>query len=58
MVNKYPYPPRTAAWIIRDSNTLVSHEQDHYLEQEFYWGEKYFGDENPMGKVLTVSEDP
>jgi putative ABC transport system permease protein len=79
-----------AARIIRNSNTLVSYEQDHYLEEEFYWAEpatfdifsipfesgdprtalkepfaivlsqrsakKYFGDADPIGKTLTVSE--
>jgi putative ABC transport system permease protein len=81
---------QTAARIIRSSNTLVSHEQNHYLEEEFYWADpalfaifsipftrgdpetalnepfeivlsrraakRYFGDADPMGKTLTVSE--
>ena len=75
---------------LRSSNTLVSHEQNHFLEEEFYWVDpemleifsipfikgnpetalndpsaivlsqktaiKYFGDADPMGKTLTVSE--
>lgn len=79
-----------AARILRSPNILVSHEQNHFLEEEFYWvdhetfsifsipftrgdpktaladpsaivlsqrtAEKYFGDANPMGKILTVSE--
>jgi putative ABC transport system permease protein len=79
-----------AARFIRSSNTLVSYEQNHYLEEEFYWADpamfdifsipfvsgdprtalkepfaivlsqktakKYFGDADPMGKTLTVSE--
>jgi len=79
-----------AARIIRNSNTLVSHEQNHYLEEEFYWADpamfdifsipftsgdpetalnepfaivlsqsaakKYFGDADPMGNILMVSE--
>jgi putative ABC transport system permease protein len=79
-----------AARIIRNSNTLISHEQNHYLEEEFYWADpkvfdifsipftsgnpetalkdpfaivlsqraakKYFGDADPMGNILTVSE--
>lgn len=78
------------ARIIRSSDTFLSYEQNHYLEEEFYWADpatfdlfsipfsrgdprtalnepfaivlsqraakKYFGDEDPMGKVLTVSE--
>jgi putative ABC transport system permease protein len=76
--------------ILRSSHTLVSHEQNHYLENEFYWvdpkmleifsipftkgnpetalnnpdaivlsqntARKYFGETDPMGKTLTVSE--
>jgi putative ABC transport system permease protein len=79
-----------AARLIRSSKTLVSYEQNHYLEEEFYWADpgmfailsipfvsgdprtaltepfaivlskrsakKYFGDADPMGKTLTVSE--
>ena len=79
-----------AARILRSPNTLVSREQNHFLEEEFYWAdpgtfnifsipfidgdpktaladpsaivlsqrtaEKYFGDAEPMGKILTVSE--
>ena len=75
--------------IIRSKNMLISHEQDHFLEDEFYWAgpatfeiftipfikgdpqtalddpsailisariaAKYFGNEDPMGKVLTVN---
>ena len=75
---------------LRSNNTLVSHEQNHFLEEEFYWVDpemleifsipfikgnpetalndpsaivlsqktaiKYFGDADPMGKTLTVSE--
>jgi putative ABC transport system permease protein len=76
--------------ILRSSNTLVSHEQNHFLEEKFHWvdpemleifsipfisgdpetvlndhsaivlsqktAKKYFGDADPMGKTLTVSE--
>jgi len=79
-----------SARIIRSSKTLVSYEQNHYLEEEFYWADpalfdifsipfasgdprtalsepfsivlsqrtakKYFGDEDPLGKTLTVIE--
>jgi len=78
------------ARILRSSNTLISHEQKHFLEDEFYWADpetfdifsipfisgdsetalndpsaiilsqktakKYFGNTEPMGKILTVSE--
>ncbi len=80
----------SVARILRSSNTLISHEQNHFLEEEFYWADpetfdifsipfiggdpetalndpsaivlsqrtakKYFGDTDPMGKILTVSE--
>jgi len=80
----------SAARILRSSNTLISHEQKHFLEDEFYWADpetfeifsisfisgdpetalndpsaiilskrtanKYFGNADPMGKILTVSE--
>jgi putative ABC transport system permease protein len=76
--------------ILRRSNTLISHEQNHFLEEEFYWADpetfeifsipfvsgdpetalndpssivlsrrtarKYFGDADPIGKIVTVSE--
>lgn len=76
--------------MIRQSKTLISYEQKHFLEEEFYWAcretfdifsipfisgdpgtvlndpsaivlsrrtaKKYFGNEDPMGKTLTVSE--
>ncbi|MGD8537932.1 MAG: ABC transporter permease [Candidatus Aminicenantes bacterium] len=76
--------------MIHRSNTLISYEQKHFLEEDFYWAgpetfrifsipfisgdpgtalddpsaivlssraaRKYFGNENPMGKTLTVSE--
>ncbi len=76
--------------MIRQSKTLISYEQNHFLEEEFYWAgpetfeifsipfingdpgtvlndpsaialsrraaKKYFGNEDPMGKILTVSE--
>ena len=75
--------------IIQSKNMLISHEQDHFLEDEFYWAgpatfeiftipfikgdpqtalddpsailisariaAKYFGNEDPLGKVLTVN---
>lgn len=80
----------SVARILRSSNTLISHEQNHFLEEEFYWAapetfdifsipfisgdpetvlndpstivlsqrtaKKYFGDADPMGKILTMSE--
>jgi len=80
----------SVARILRSSNALISHEQKHFLEEEFYWADpetfdifsipfiggdpetalndpsaivlsqrtakKYFGDTDPMGKMLTVSE--
>ncbi len=80
----------SAARIIRSSDTLVSHQEDSFLEQEFYWAdpeflrifafpfvrgnpeaalndpfaivlsqkaaEKYFGDADPLGSILKVSE--
>jgi len=80
----------SAARIIRSSDTLVSHLEDSFLEQEFYWAdpellrifafpfvrgnpeaalndpfaivlsqkaaEKYFGDADPLGNILKVSE--
>ena len=80
----------SVARILRNSNTLISHEQKHFLEEEFYWADpetfdifsipfiggdpetalndpsaivlsqrtakKYFGDADPMGKIMTVSE--
>jgi putative ABC transport system permease protein len=80
----------SAARILRQSDTLVSFGQTHFLEKEFYWADpetleifslpfisgdpekaldepfavvlsqrvakKYFGDDDPMGKVLTVSD--
>ncbi len=78
-----------AARIIRSTSFLVSYDQEHFLEAEFFWAdpetfkifsipfikgdpgtaledpaaillsrraaEKYFGDEDPMGKVLAVN---
>jgi putative ABC transport system permease protein len=86
---KIPEVEATAR-LIRSSNTLVSYEPNHYLEEEFYWTDpamfdvfsipfangdsrtalkepfaialsqkmatKYFGNTNPMGKTLKVSE--
>jgi putative ABC transport system permease protein len=80
----------SATRILRQSHTLVSFGQTHFLEEEFYWADpemfeifsipfisgnpetaleepyavvlsqrmakKYFGDKDPMGNVLTVSE--
>jgi putative ABC transport system permease protein len=80
----------SAARILRRNKTLISYEQKHFLEEEFYWvdpetfdifsipfiggdpetalndpsaivlsrrtAKKYFGNSDPMGKVLTVSE--
>jgi putative ABC transport system permease protein len=80
----------SVARILRSSHTLISREQNHFLEEEFYWADpetfeifsipfisgnpetalddpssivlsqksakKYFGDADPMGKILTVSE--
>ena len=80
----------SAARILRSSNTLISHQQTHFLEEEFYWvdpemfdifsipimsgdperilndpfeillsqrtAKKYFGQADPLGKILTVSE--
>ncbi|MFC2157942.1 ABC transporter permease [Acidobacteriota bacterium] len=81
----------TVARLIRSSNTLISIDQDNFLEEDFYWAEpetfkifsipfiygdptsalndpsaivlsrstaeKYFGNEDPIGKVLTVNEN-
>lgn len=78
------------ARMIRQSDTLISYEQKHFLEEEFYWADpevfeifyrpflsgdhqraledpfaivlsrrtakKYFGNSDPMGKILTVSD--
>jgi putative ABC transport system permease protein len=78
------------ARILRSRNALISHEQKHFFEDEFYWADpetfkifsipfisgdpetslndpsaiilskrtanKYFGNVDPMGKILTVSE--
>ena len=80
----------SVARILRRSNTLISHEQNHFLEEEFFWADpetfdifsipfisgdpdtalndpssivlsrrtakKYFGDADPIGNILTVSE--
>jgi len=80
----------TVTRMIRQSKTLISYEQKHFLEEEFYWADpetfdifsipfisgdpgtalidpsaivlsrrtakKYFENEDPMGKTLTVSE--
>jgi len=75
--------------IIQEKNMLVSHEQNHFIEEEFYWAgsetfkiftipfisgdpetalnnplsivisqktaKKYFGNEDPLGKILIVN---
>ena len=75
--------------IIQSQKMLISHEQDHFLEETFYWAgpetfkiftipfiigdsetalrnpnsivlsqrtaKKYFGNEEPLGKILTVN---
>ncbi len=78
------------ARMMRRSDTLISQEQKHFLEEEFYWADpemfkifplsflsgdhrtalkdpsaivlsrrtakKYFGNADPMGKILTVND--
>jgi putative ABC transport system permease protein len=80
----------SATRIMHRSNTLITYEQTHFLEEKFYWADpetfdifsipfmsgnpetaldepaaivlsqrtakKYFGNADPMGKTLTVSE--
>jgi len=48
--------------ILRSSNTLVSYEQNHYLEQEFYWVDpemfKIFSIPLTKGRPETALNDP
>lgn len=79
----------SAARILKTDNVLISHENDHFPEEKFYWADpeifeifsipfvmgdpgtalkepftivlskstamKYFGNENPLGKILKVN---